>query len=67
MKSLRSFFHYSFLVLSIVWVVVSCANPGTPDGGPYDETPPHVRGSMREYGKKGFHGNKNEILLDEMV
>lgn len=67
MKSLRSFFHYSFLVLSIVWVVVSCANPGTPDGGPYDETPPHVTGSMPEYGKKGFHGNKIEIFFDELV
>ncbi len=30
---------------AILLSALSCANPGTPDGGPYDETPPHVTGT----------------------
>ena len=32
-------------VLLLVIVAYSCANIGTPDGGPYDETPPKFMGT----------------------
>ena len=37
-------------VMMVVLLVLSCANIGTPDGGPYDEDPPKVvRTSPKEY------------------
>ena len=36
--------------MMVVLLVLSCANIGTPDGGPYDEDPPKVvRTSPKEY------------------
>lgn len=44
-----------------------CASPGSPDGGPYDETPPRVVGSKPAYGAVGAKSKKIEIDFDEFV
>lgn len=37
--------------LVALWGLCSCANPGSgPDGGPYDETPPHILRTQPAYG-----------------
>lgn len=33
-----------FILISLL--VIACANPGSPDGGPWDETPPHIVSSI---------------------
>ena len=58
--------YIGFLLLcSLLWV--ACANPGSPDGGPYDETPPHVTGSNPVYGKMGSKESTIDIFFDELV
>ena len=54
-------------VIVLALAAFSCANPDKPDGGPYDETPPSVIGSIpREY----TTGNKQSnisLLFDEYI
>lgn len=45
----------------------SCASPGTPDGGPYDEEPPHVVGSSPVMGALGVKQKKVEIYFNEFI
>lgn len=48
-------------------LAASCANPGKPDGGPYDETPPRVVGtSPKEYAINNKQ-NKIKIVFDEYI
>ncbi len=54
-----------FLLAALLWA--ACANPGSPDGGPYDETPPHVTGSTPVYGKLGAKDTRIDIFFDELV
>lgn len=41
-KYIRNSFRllYGMLLLTVIY---SCANIGSPNGGPYDETPPQIR------------------------
>ncbi len=48
-------------------MLVACANPGTPDGGPYDETPPHVVASNPVYASLDSKGKDIKIYFDELV
>ncbi|MDR0429456.1 MAG: Ig-like domain-containing protein [Tannerellaceae bacterium] len=48
-------------------VVHSCANIGTPNGGPYDEAPPRFVSSTPIPNQTNFKGNKIEILFDELI
>lgn len=48
-------------------LVTSCANPGTPDGGPYDEEPPRIIGSTPVYGQIGSKNAKIQIFFNELV
>lgn len=63
---------FIFFIFAIF--LVSCANPGNPDGGPYDETPPqlllnkkHPTGSTLTFTKGKGPGTKVEIFFDEIV
>ena len=53
------------LVLSLV--LLGCANPGSPDGGPYDETPPHVTRSNPAFAQIDGKSKRIEIYFDELV
>lgn len=54
-------------VLSL-WLMESCANPGSgPDGGAFDETPPKILSMSPPPGSKGKTPKRIEIHFDENV
>lgn len=58
------------ILLCLVFVmiaVVSCANIGSPDGGPYDEEPPRVLTSTPLNGSVNTFSKKISIQFDEYV
>ena len=58
------------LVLCGVFLLVtmySCANMASPNGGPYDETPPKFISSLPAPNQTNYKGKKVEILFDELV
>lgn len=58
------------LILSGVFLLLllySCANMASPNGGPYDETPPKFIGSTPAPNEKNYKGKKVELYFDELV
>ena len=57
------------LLLFVMAVVLftACAKMGRPDGGWFDETPPHVIGSTPADKSCGVKSRKVEILFDEFI
>lgn len=56
-----------FVVCSFAFIV-SCARMGTPDGGPYDETPPKVVHTSPRFGTANTKNVKKIVIeFDEMV
>ncbi len=51
----------------IAMLFVACANIGTPDGGPYDETPPKVVSTTPKYGETKSKPTKITIEFDENI
>ena len=46
----------------------ACANPGSgPDGGPYDETPPHIVSMTPAIGSVNIKTKKVSLLFDELI
>lgn len=45
----------------------SCANVASPNGGPYDETPPRVVSSTPPPNQTNFKEQKIEIVFDELI
>jgi hypothetical protein len=56
-----------FSCLLLLLIIYSCANIGTPNGGPYDENPPKFVSSTPAPNQTNFKGNKIEILFDELI
>ena len=57
-------------LLALLWAIIhiaACASMGSPDGGPYDETPPKVTKCSPANG--ATHNNKKKISLsfDEFI
>ncbi|MBQ8099106.1 MAG: Ig-like domain-containing protein [Bacteroidaceae bacterium] len=48
-------------------ILFGCASPGSPDGGPYDELPPQVIGSMLQFGALNSKDTKIDIFFNEFV
>ncbi|MDO4950462.1 MAG: Ig-like domain-containing protein [Bacteroidales bacterium] len=48
-------------------LLIGCARPGTPDGGPYDETPPQVVGASPVEGAIGTTPKTIEIFFNEYI
>lgn len=46
---------------------ITCANKGTPQGGPKDETPPQIIKSEPENYTTNFKGNEIKIYFDEYI
>lgn len=46
---------------------MACANMGTPDGGPYDETPPKIVRTSPKFGDTKSSATKVVIEFDELV
>lgn len=55
---------YGIFILVFLY---SCANIGTPNGGPYDEAPPKFVSSLPSPGQTNYKGKKIEILFDELI
>ena len=55
------------LATAVALLTLGCARPGTPDGGPYDETPPKVVGAKPDEGAVNSRSNNIEIFFDEYV
>lgn len=53
--------------LFLLAMMYSCANMATPNGGPYDETPPKFVRSTPAPNQTNFTGKKIEIEFDELV
>ena len=57
-----------FLLLSVVSLMLaSCANRGTPSGGPKDETPPVIMRSIPENYTVNFDSQEIRIYFDEYI
>lgn len=66
--SLRaSSFYFSLFTLSFYIFVCACANIGSPDGGPYDETPPRVISSNPGNQATNSTKKKISILFNEYI
>jgi uncharacterized protein (DUF2141 family) len=62
-KALSNFIFISFLCL----VFINCANRGTPEGGPKDETPPKITKSIPENFSTNFDAKEIRIYFDEYI
>lgn len=51
----------------LLLLLYSCANMASPNGGPYDETPPKFIGSTPAPNQKNYKGKKVELYFDELV
>lgn len=58
---------YVFLLVLFTTIIVSCANMGTPDGGPYDETPPKIVSTSPDFGASNSHPKKITLMFDENI
>ncbi len=60
--------HTVFLpAVAVALSLAGCARPGSPDGGPYDETPPRVVGASPAEGAVNVRPRNIEIYFDEFV
>ena len=57
----------TLIILTIVILLTGCARMGQPDGGWYDETPPHVVASSPEDLSTNVNSRKITILFDEFI
>ena len=62
----RRTYTFNLVFLAIV-LIYSCASPGTPDGGPFDETPPRFLGSSPRPGETANKSKKITMNFDEIV
>lgn len=62
-KTLSNF----ILALIIGFIFINCANRGTPDGGPKDETPPTIIKSEPENFSTNFTGKEIKVYFDEYI
>lgn len=62
-------FKGAYVVVAMVSAlfVVACANIGTPDGGPYDETPPVIVNTTPKYGAVRSNARKIVLEFDENI
>lgn len=63
----RSHTLFFFCSLLFVLVLMACANMGTPDGGPYDETPPKIVHTSPKFGETNSSATKVVIEFDEII
>lgn len=51
----------------LLLLLYACANMGSPNGGPYDETPPKFVSSTPVPNQINYKGKKIEIVFDELI
>lgn len=65
-KALRSL-HALVLLFVAILILVACANIGSPDGGPYDETPPKIVRTSPKFAATNTDANKVILEFDENI
>ena len=65
-RYIRDLFNLSVGVVLLV-LIYSCANIGSPNGGPYDEAPPKFVSSTPIPNQVNYKGKSVEILFDELI
>lgn len=55
------------MLVSTCWLVVSCASPGTPDGGRFDEEPPYMVRATPGHGSVNASSRKVRIYFNEFI
>ncbi|MCD8237006.1 MAG: Ig-like domain-containing protein [Prevotellaceae bacterium] len=58
---------YLFVAFFAILFLAACANIGTPDGGPYDETPPKIVRTSPKYASTNSRVSKVVLEFDENV
>ena len=59
---------HGIIVAATLLLFFACARMGTPDGGPYDETPPKVVSTSPKFAATNVkHAKKITIEFDEIV
>ena len=56
-----------FFLIFLCTLLFSCANLGSPDGGPYDETPPKIVHTTPEFGASDSKHKKIILEFDENI
>ena len=68
MRKSPSYILHTLLIATFLLLFLACARIGTPDGGPYDETPPKVVHTSPKFGAANEkHVKRVTIEFDEIV
>ena len=68
MREIRKIRSAYIAVLTVATLIVAaCANIGSPDGGPYDETPPVIVNTTPKYGAAKSKATKIVLEFDENI
>lgn len=59
--------HSALFALLFLLIIIGCANPGTPSGGPKDKLPPVLVKSVPEPNSTGFNGNMVTLTFNENI
>jgi|GEM_PF-1642312 len=62
----KAFLKYIFFI-ALLPLIVACATPGSPQGGPQDKTPPKAEAYDPPYLSKNFSAKNINILFDEWI
>lgn len=65
--SIKSIYNLSYSLIIIFLLLMACANPVAPTGGPKDETPPMFIGSEPVNRARNFSADKIYLEFDEFV
>ncbi|MGC1472261.1 MAG: Ig-like domain-containing protein [Psychroserpens sp.] len=57
----------SIVIIGVIVALISCANRGTPDGGPKDEIAPRIVRSNPENYTTNFKGKEIRVYFDEYI
>lgn len=56
-----------FIITLVIIIIIGCAHPGTPGGGPKDMAPPEVLKTVPENRSANFRAKKITITFDEFI
>ena len=66
-KNMKKYITYTIAFIITTALITACASVGSPDGGPYDETPPVFLGSTPEPFALGVKSKRISLEFDEYI